>query len=70
MTENKKYKGVIYRKYDRGRLTPRPWRATICVNGSSISLGVFDTERKAAIAYDRYVIKKNLKRTLNILKKQ
>lgn len=40
------YKGVSWRS-DRGR-----WRAVICIDGSFMSLGSFDSEIDAALAYD------------------
>ena len=69
MARGSKFKGVRYEPYIRGRKAPKPWQCVIGVNYKAISLGYFDTERKAAIAYDKYVLKNNLKRTLNILKK-
>jgi hypothetical protein len=41
-----RYKGVGYHKY------LQKWRAYIKVNGRSISLGYFDNEKDAALAYD------------------
>ena len=69
MARGSKFKGVIYEPYVMGRKSKNPWRCVIGVNYKQISLGYFDTERRAAIAYDKYVLKNNLKRTLNILKK-
>lgn len=44
------------------------WAAKISVDKKLIGLGFYEDERQAAIAYDKYVIKNNLDRELNILK--
>lgn len=60
--ESSKYIGVIYRNKCN-----RPWQARIKIEGASIVIGYFLTEREAAIAYDNQAIK--LGRKTNILKK-
>ena len=66
----KVYIGTIYKKYNRGRLSPKPWSARIGVNGVYINLGSFETEREAAKARDVYIIKNNLEHERNILKEK
>lgn len=55
------YIGVIYRPECR-----RPWQARIKIKGSQVLIGYFETDRDAAIAYDKEAIKHG--RPTNILK--
>jgi len=50
----KKFKGVTFCPMIRHRFKCKvPWRARIRVNGKLISLGYFESETEAAIAYNR-----------------
>lgn len=46
------------------------WSACICVNYKTIYLGIYDTPKKAAIVYDKYIIENNLEHTTNGLYKK
>jgi|ERR1044072_1874078 hypothetical protein len=54
----------VYFRYKSGGM--KPWQALMVVAGQHISLGYFDTDRLAAIAYDKKAIQ--LGRPTNILK--
>ena len=56
----RKYKGICHRKNKIN-----PWKAQIKVKGRQIYLGYYLTEIEAAKAYNDYVIKHNLNRSLN-----
>lgn len=43
----------------------RKWQARISINKKTIYLGVYNTPKEAAIAYDNYVIKNGLEHTTN-----
>jgi len=45
------------------------WRSRISVNNKLLSLGIYNTRKEAAIAYDTYVISNNLEHPTNILRK-
>lgn len=47
--------------------TKKPWAARILINGK-MKTQSFETEREAAIQYDKWVLEYCLDRTLNILK--
>lgn len=61
-----KYKGVRKNKH-HGRIY---WRAEVMVNGEQIGLGTYHDPKKAAKAYDLYVIKYGLNRKTNFFKKK
>ena len=48
----------------------KKYRARILVNRQEIHLGTHDTKLKAALAYDIYIIKNNLKHTRNFTMKE
>jgi hypothetical protein len=65
----KVYIGTIYKAYNRGRIAPKPWSSRVGVSNGYVNVGCFETEREAAIARDKYIIKNKLSNKLNILKK-
>lgn len=65
MKKTSKYRGV-----SMGSIFGRKaWKAQATVNGVSVYLGSYDDEKQAAKMYDMYVIKMNLNRKTNFLKK-
>lgn len=74
MSKASKYAGV-YRavrktglKCDMGDNMKSPWMATFTHMGKAVIRKHFATEREAAIAYDKAVLRAGLDRPLNILK--
>lgn len=61
-----KYIGV-FRRRNQGKIH---WVAEAMVDGVRIRIGSFYDQKKAAKAYDLYVLKNNLKRKTNFLKKK
>jgi hypothetical protein len=47
-------KGAYFMKSKKG---PKNWYSVICVNGTKISLGYFQTKEKAAAAYAEAAVK-------------
>ena len=43
------------------------WRSRISINGERISLGLYNSEEEAAIAYNNFIIDNNLDYLLNII---
>jgi hypothetical protein len=58
------YKGVSYKK----RI--KKWVAKFDVDKVTHNAGSYDTEREAVIAMDIYILKNNIDRPLQILKKK
>jgi hypothetical protein len=54
------YKGVCYHNLNK------KYGATITINKSKIFLGYYDTALEAALVYDNYILKTNLKRKTNL----
>lgn len=61
-----KYKGVRKQRLS-GRIV---FRAEIVVNGERIGLGVYHDPKVAAKAYDLYIVRHNLSRKTNFLKRK
>ena len=74
MGKTSQYVGVYFvarktgQKCDIGENMKSPWLASASNRGSSILKKHFATEREAAIAYDKAVLRAGLDRPLNILK--
>ena len=67
--EAKKYIGVFYNKKVFGKVNKKPFYSTVGVKKEYTHIGSFETAKEAAIARDVYIIKNNLDKPLNILKK-
>ena len=67
--EAKKYIGVFYKKMNFGRVSQKPFYSTVGVKKQYTHIGSFETAKEAAVARDVYIIKNNLDKPLNILKK-
>lgn len=65
----KVYIGTIYKAYNRGRRNAKPWSARIGVNNGYVNVGCFETEKEAAKARDKYIMKNDLPNKLNFFKK-
>lgn len=65
MKKTSQYRGV----YSASIFGRKKWKAQATVKGDTIYLGSYDDEKQAAKMYDMYVIKMNLKRKTNFLKK-
>ncbi len=68
--KNSIYKGVhFYEDFELNRGNKKkPWKVEFQNNGEQYKLGYYPTEREAAIVHDKFVIKNNIDRKLNILK--
>ena len=61
-----KYKGVRKQRKS-GRIY---FRAEVCVKGDRVTIGIYHDPKVAAKAYDLYILKNNLNRKTNFLKKK
>ena len=52
--KSSRYKGVYLDRRAARVNRPRPWRASIRINRTTVELGHFSSEESAARAYDRY----------------
>ncbi len=70
MSKKSQYKGIrFYEDYELVRSDKnKQWEVSFNHKKERFNLGFYVTEREAAIAHDKFVIKHNLKRKLYILK--
>lgn len=66
MAKASKFKGVYKLSIKNMMSLGKTWKSAISIDGKTISLGFFNKEREAALAFDKVAI--TLGRSTNILK--